>query len=188
VATRKEQAQRRREQFLDAALAVFAAKGVDGTSVKDIAKAASGTPGLLYHYFSSKEALVAAVLTERGFTPQLRTLLRERADEPAAEVLPELVRAFDGMLAANADLMSVFFSVGHTNAAAAGALQEFVATGQSLLESYLRSRAEAGEIDPTLVEVAARTLFAAVAIGHKTGQRVEPDHLVHLILNGLTRE
>ena len=188
MTTRQEQAQRRREQFIDAALAVFAAKGVDGTSIKDIAKAASVTPGLLYHYFSSKEALVAAVLTERGFTPQLRTMLTERADEPAAVVLPEMVRAFDRMLAANADLVSVFFAMSHANATAGGAMQEFVAAGQTLLETYLRSRAAAGEIDPELVEVAARTLFAAVAIGHKTGQRVETDRLVHLILNGLIRE
>jgi AcrR family transcriptional regulator len=188
VTTRQEQAQRRREQFIDAALAVFAARGVDGTSIKDIAKAASVTPGLLYHYFSSKEALVAAVLTERGFTLQLRTLLSERADEPVSVVLPELVRAFDRTLAANADLVSVFFSASHASAAAGGALQEFVATGQSLLESYLRSRAAAGEIDPEFVGVAARTLFAAVAIGHKTGQRVEPDQLVQLILSGLIRQ
>lgn len=188
MATRQEQAQRRREQFIDAALSVFAAKGVDGTSIKDIAKAASVTPGLLYHYFSSKEELVAAVLTERGFTPRLRTLLSERADEPATVVLPELVRAFDRILADNADLVSVFFSVSHANAPAGGALQDFVATGQSLLEAYLTSRAAANEIDPELVGVAARTLFAAVAIGHKTGQRVDPAHLVRLILSGLIRE
>jgi len=188
VTTRQEQALRRREQFIDAALAVFAAKGVDGTSIKDIAKAASVTPGLLYHYFSSKEALVVAVLTERGFTTQLETLLSARADDPASVVLPELVRAFDQMLAANADLVSVFFSISHVNAAAGGALQDFVATGQSLLESYLKSRAAVGELDPKLVGVAARTLFAAVAIGHKTGQRVDPDDLVALVLRGLIHE
>ena len=103
-------------------------------------------------------------------------------------VLPEFVPAFDQMLAANADLVSVFFSVSHANATAGGALREFVATGQALLESYLSSRAAAGELDPELVGVAARTLFAAVAIGHKTGQRVEPDQLVQLILNGLIRD
>ncbi|WP_319456725.1 MULTISPECIES: TetR/AcrR family transcriptional regulator [unclassified Mycobacterium] len=188
MATRREQAQQRREQFIDAALAVFAAKGVDGTSIKDIAEAASVTPGLLYHYFTGKEALIAAVLTERGFTPQLRTLLTERADESASVVLPELVGAFDRMLAANADLVSVFFSESHANASAGGALREFLATGQSLLESYLSSRAAAGELDPELVGVAARTLFAAVSIGHRTGQRVEPDQLVQLILNGLIRD
>jgi TetR/AcrR family transcriptional regulator, cholesterol catabolism regulator len=182
---RQEQAQRRREQLVDAALGVFAAKGVDGTSIKDIAAAASVTPGLLYHYFSSKEALVVAVLEERGFVPQLRELLSERAGEPASVVLPELVKAFDEMLAANADLVAVFFSVSHANAAAGQAMQDFVVTGQSLLASYLQSRADAGELDADLVGVAARTLFAAVAIGHQTGQRVDPDDLVQLILRGL---
>lgn len=185
---RQEQAQRRREQLIDAALAVFAAKGVDGSSIKDIAEVASVTPGLLYHYFSSKEALLTAVLSERGFTPQLYALLSERADQPASVVLPELVRTFDQTLAANADLVSVFFSVSHANASAGGALQDFVAGGQDLLKSYLKSRAEAGELNPDLVDIAARTLFAAVAIGHKTGQRVAPEHLVQLVLSGLTRE
>jgi hypothetical protein len=32
---------------------------------------------------------------------------------------------------------------------------------------------------------AASTLFAAVAIGHKTGRRVNADELVELVLNGL---
>lgn len=182
---RQEQAQRRREQLVDAALAVFAAKGVDGASIKDIAAAAAATPGLLYHYFSSKEALVVAVLEERGFVPQLREFLSERADEPASVVLPELMKAFDEMLAANADLVALFFSVSRANAAAEQALQDFVVTGQSLLESYLQSRAAAGELDPDLVTVAARTLFAAVAIGHKTGRRVDIDDLVQLILSGL---
>jgi AcrR family transcriptional regulator len=185
VGVRKDQAQLRREQLVDAALAVFAVKGVDGASMKDIAAAASVTPGLIYHYFSSKEALVVEVLEERGFVPQLRELLTERADEPASKVLPELVKGFDEMLTANADLVAVFFSVGHANAAAGQALQDFVVTGQSLLESYLQSRAAAGELDTDLVGVAARTLFAAVAIGHKTGRRVDPDDLVQLILSGV---
>ncbi|MCV7196014.1 TetR/AcrR family transcriptional regulator [Mycobacterium angelicum] len=184
---RQQQASRRREQLVDAALTVFAAKGVDGASIKDIASAASVTPGLLYHYFSSKEALVVAVLEERGFVPQLRDLLSQRADEPASVVLPELAKAFDDMLTANADLVAVFFSASHANAAAGQALRHFVVTGQSLLESYLQSRAAAGELDADLVGVAARTLFAAVALGHRTGQRVNSDDLVQLILSGLAR-
>jgi AcrR family transcriptional regulator len=173
---------------MDAALAVFAAKGVDGASIKDIANAASVAPGLLYHYFSSKEALAAAILDERGFLPQLRTVLSERADEPAAVVLRDLVQAFDETLAANADLVSIFFSVGQTNAAAGRALGDFVTTGQGLLESYLNARAAVGEIEARLVGVAARTLFAAVAIGHRTGQRVNPDELVELLLSGMERQ
>ena len=181
MSARQEQAQRRREQLIEAALAVFAHKGVDGASVKDIARAAAVTPGLLYHYFDSKEGLVAAVLEERGFSAQLHALLGEQADQPAAVVLPRLMRAFDETLAANADLVSLFFSASHADAA----LRDFVATGQDLLQSYLKSRARAGELQAELVRAAAATLFAAVAIGHKTGRRLNTDELVELVLNGL---
>jgi AcrR family transcriptional regulator len=179
---RQEQAQRRREQLIEAALAVFAHKGVDGASVKDIAQAAGVTPGLLYHYFDSKEDLLAAALTERGFIPQLHTLLGEQADQPARVVLPRLMRAFDETLAANADLVSLFFSASHAHAA----LQDFVATGQDMLQSYLKARAKAGELRPELVTAAGRTLFAAVALGHKTGRRANTEELVDLVLNGLS--
>ncbi|GLB81414.1 TetR/AcrR family transcriptional regulator [Mycobacterium kiyosense] len=184
MTTRQEQAQRRREQLIEAALNVFARKGVDGTSIKDIAQAAGVAPGLLYHYFDSKEVLVAAVLAERGFLPQLRELLIEHADQPATTVLPRLIRAFDETLSANADLVSVFFSASHADAA----LRDFVATGKDVLASYLTSRAKAGELRPELIGAAADALFAAVAIGHKTGHRVNADELVELVLRGLATQ
>ncbi len=184
MSARQEQAQRRREQLIEAALVVFARKGVDGASVKDIAHAADVTPGLVYHYFDSKEDLVAAVLEERGFLPQLRALLIEHADQPARAVLPRLIRAFDETLAANADVVSVFFSANHGDAA----LHDFVATGNDVLQSYLTSRAKAGELRPELIGAAAGALFAAVAIGHKTRNRVNVDELVELVLNGLATQ
>ena len=120
MGARQEQAQRRREQLIEAALAVFALKGVDGCTVKDIARSAAVTPGLLYHYFDSKEALVAAVLAERGFMPQLDTLLGEQADEPATVVLPRLMRAFDETLRQRS-LGLAFISATHADTA----LREF---------------------------------------------------------------
>jgi len=182
---RQEQARWRREQLIDAALVVFASKGVDGASVKDIAAAAHVTPGLLYHYFDGKEALGVAALNERGFLPQLRLVLDTGRDQPASRVLPELMRAFDELLSTNSDLVSIFFSVTNANHAAYAALKEFTATGQRLLGQYLQSRADAGELRPHLTHVAAGALFATVAIGHKTGQRVDVADLVELVLAGL---
>jgi AcrR family transcriptional regulator len=186
VATRRQQQARlRREQLLDAALLVFADKGIDGASVKDIAKAADATAGLLYHYFDSKETLVAVLLRERGFLPRLRELLDGAASRPAAQVLPELVDGFDRLLADNAGLVTLFFAAS-ANPHMRVALAQFVAEGQRLLADYLRERAEAGELRPELVDTAARALFAAVAIGQKTGSAPAPAELVDLLLHGLT--
>jgi AcrR family transcriptional regulator len=48
-----------------AALALFARKGVAGTSIRDIAAAAGVSEGALYRHFPSKDALVAGLFAER---------------------------------------------------------------------------------------------------------------------------
>jgi AcrR family transcriptional regulator len=47
------------------ALALFAAKGVDGTSMRDIAAAVGVTEGAIYRHFSSKEDLARALFLDR---------------------------------------------------------------------------------------------------------------------------
>ena len=51
-----------REQILDAAEGLFARKGLDSTTIKEIGTAANQNPALLYYYFGSKEELYRAVL------------------------------------------------------------------------------------------------------------------------------
>jgi TetR/AcrR family transcriptional regulator, cholesterol catabolism regulator len=51
----------RREALLDTAAAMFAAKGYDGTSIRDIAGAVGMLPGSMYYHFKSKEDLLLAV-------------------------------------------------------------------------------------------------------------------------------
>lgn len=54
----------RRALVLEAARAVFAEKGVEGASIREIAKRAAYTPGAIYSYFDSKEAIYATLLAE----------------------------------------------------------------------------------------------------------------------------
>ncbi len=54
----------RRARVLDAARRVFAERGLDGASVREIAREAGYTAGALYSYFDSKEAIYAALLAE----------------------------------------------------------------------------------------------------------------------------
>jgi AcrR family transcriptional regulator len=80
-----------RERLLDAALARFVAEGIQGASLKSIAKAAGVTPALVHYYFGSKDLLLAAVVEERllGAVAELRAGLEVADDQPAA-----LVRGF----------------------------------------------------------------------------------------------
>lgn len=51
----------RREHILDAAERCFARSGFHATSMQDICREAAVSPGALYVYFSSKEALIAGI-------------------------------------------------------------------------------------------------------------------------------
>lgn len=81
----------RREQLLDAAIRVFARKGFSRATNKDIAREADVTPGLIYHYFESKEALLQAILEERSPLSLLRSLPAQVMELPPAQFLPSLV-------------------------------------------------------------------------------------------------
>ena len=52
-----KQPDERKQEILDAAMGLFTAKGYDSVSMRDIARAADITPGLVYHYFDSKQNL-----------------------------------------------------------------------------------------------------------------------------------
>ena len=58
-----------RAKLLDAALDVFAEKGLHGASVDDLAAAAGFTKGALYSNFATKEELFGAVIDEQVGPP-----------------------------------------------------------------------------------------------------------------------
>ena len=69
----------RREQILRAALKIFAAKGLKGTRISDIAAAAGISQGLIHHYYESKEQ-VYATIAERAMAGALQTLQQAPAE------------------------------------------------------------------------------------------------------------
>src|ERR671915_2009203 len=94
----------RREDILQASLHLFAEKGFHGTSMRDIARSADITEGLIYHYFENKRDLFRAIIDEYSFLPLLRTLpdLAEQLD--LRGLLIVLARVFFDVLRQNAQL------------------------------------------------------------------------------------
>ena len=66
--TRQQQSETTRQALLDVSLELFIRRGYAGTTVRDIAKKAGISVGLMFHYFSSKQALLEAHIetVERG--------------------------------------------------------------------------------------------------------------------------
>ncbi len=55
-----------RERLIAAGYAILAEKGIEATTVKEIAGRAGVSPGLFHYYFKSKDELLLAILYEAG--------------------------------------------------------------------------------------------------------------------------
>jgi len=79
-----------RSRILKIALSLMSQRGVDGTSMRDLASAAGLNVASLYHYFPSKRELLEAVLGEHGFLP-VRTANPKPESDPTPEAKLEAV-------------------------------------------------------------------------------------------------
>jgi AcrR family transcriptional regulator len=86
------------ERILDAAEALFAARGYAATTLRDVARAVGLRNPSLYNHFDGKEALYAAVL-ERGIRPVFETLMRSVMHEEEAEAQARLLEEVMAILA-----------------------------------------------------------------------------------------
>jgi AcrR family transcriptional regulator len=71
--------QERQAGLIAAAAALFAAKGFNGTTTKEIAKAAGVSEALVFKHFPTKQALYAAILAEKVTVNELLEAVQESA-------------------------------------------------------------------------------------------------------------
>lgn len=85
----------RRQQIIDGALQVFATKGFEKATNKDIASASAiGSPGLIYHYFKDKSDLFRQVVEQRLPVLQLLTKSEEMMALPPEDALTLFASSF----------------------------------------------------------------------------------------------
>lgn len=82
----------RRDEILEIAVGLFAARGYHGVSMDDIGSAAGVTGPALYHHFAGKEAMLAAALipVSQGLLDGGRQRVAEHTGQPQA-ILESLI-------------------------------------------------------------------------------------------------
>lgn len=87
-------------QILDAAAALFAAKGYQSASIRDIVKEVGMLPGSLYYHFANKEDLLVAVYGEgvRRISAAVRAAAA-RESEPWARLEAACASHFESLVA-----------------------------------------------------------------------------------------
>jgi AcrR family transcriptional regulator len=163
---RQRMAAARREQILETALKLFAERGFDATSTRQIAKEAGIAEGLIFHYFPTKASLLTAVLQDRlegrrAFRTRLRPLLDDAGRRPAPEVLGAVASGWLATLRRDEEIIVVLFTAAQTNSEVRQAWQGLIREGTQLLTGYLGARVEAGELRKDLPLETAATMFVS---------------------------
>ena len=104
---------KRRAEIIDAAAAVFAAKGYHGANTTDIAQRLGMRQGSLYYYFSSKEAALADVceIGVAGYVQNVKAILAD--GESSAARLRAMVHAHMQPFHTRTDYVRVFLRDRH---------------------------------------------------------------------------
>ena len=198
--SRKQQTQARRQQLIDAALHQFAEKGYSGASIRDIARAAGVTEGLVYHYFRNKEHLFEEVLKARSFAPILRRVLDEAGNAHPAEVLHRVLEEFLEMMWHNASMARMFIIEFMRHPVCARYFRAMVEDNTANLTRYLQEQQQRGvfRADVDAEAVAGMLLGMAFALFFAYGQASEREwqmqrdrflrYGVPIVLHGLWAE
>jgi len=189
----------RREQIIDAAMRVFSQKGFTRATNKDIAREAGITPGLIYHYFENKEALLKAIIEGRTPLRLINTLPPQVLTMPPEVFLRFMILQVLGIVEEEkfVQLLQVVFPEliynPNMRQIAMGIIQRVI----GFLGGYFESKMEIGELrraDPALTaQVLLGSVMAFVLrrriirdpIALQYSQEQMADSLVETVLKGL---
>jgi AcrR family transcriptional regulator len=97
-----------RTRILQAAQRLFAAKGFEGTTTRDLAQIAGVAEGTLFRHFANKKAIFVEVATS-GWVDILTDLLTELSEMGSYKAVAQVMRRRMCNLQKNADIMRVCF-------------------------------------------------------------------------------
>ncbi|MEU0093595.1 TetR family transcriptional regulator [Kribbella sp. NPDC006257] len=155
-AERQRDAERSKQQLLDAAVIEFAAHGFGGARVSEIATRAGVNKQLISYYFGGKLGLYQAVSD--------RWRSGEESITEGATTLPEVVAAYARAALAEPDLARLLIRQGVDQEAAEADRESQQIRFQAMLSDF-RTRQEqgelAGDLDPAYMGLALFALSAA---------------------------
>ena len=152
----------KRRQILDAARGCFNRDGFRGASISDICAAAGMSPGHLYHYFDSKEAIVKAIV-ERGLE-EAASVFGQLADRE--RIVEAVVAEMDHRLKQNRRGEGSFaleiLAESARNPAIAGIVQRRERARRELLSRLLREGQKRQQVDSRIDPEAAAALVLSI--------------------------
>lgn len=148
-----------------AAEQLFAARGYDGTVVRDIAKAAGVNAAMIHYYFGSKEGLYRAIL--EGAASKVRSLLVETASghDSTREKLAHFVDAYAAYILSHPNLARILYREMLTGGKHIFQIaQKYAVTNYTILRDTIQEGIRRGELRTVDYELAPISLMGMVVI------------------------
>lgn len=171
-----QRADQKRVDILKSAGKCFRKTGFHQTSMQEICTAVGLGPGAVYRYFTSKDAIIAAMAEDER--RQARTLLSEFHDtDDLPQALSAITRAFAQRYTAISDagLMTEIYAEGLRNKRVGAVIKTAETEWVDGLTDMLRTAQERGQIDQTLDAHAAALLLTAMWDGIVIRQAYTPE-------------
>lgn len=165
-----------RTRILQAALRLFASKGFDGTTTKDLAAAANVAEGTLFRHFTNKKAILVELATS-GWVDILTDLLTELSEMGSYKAIAQVMRRRMLRVRENSNLLRVCFIEAQFHPELRDRIQsEVIAKMTDVAEAFFETAMEKGiyrQINPKIVAQVFLGMFAIA--GFSTQTVIEPD-------------
>jgi AcrR family transcriptional regulator len=154
-----------RGKIAAAAEQLFAARGYDGTAVRDISRKAGVNGAMIHYYFGSKAGLYRAIL--EGAASRVRALLIETTGGSGStrERLARFVDAYAAYMLSQPNLARILYREMLTGAKHIKQIaQQYAATNYSMLRTTISDGVKRGELRAIDAELAPISLMGMVVI------------------------
>ena len=169
----------RRQQILDAAATCFSRRGFHQTTMQDICREVELSPGAVYRYFPSKEAIIEG-MCNRGQEANAAGLEAGLAAEGTLDAFDQLIQIFflemDNLKSFEICALNVELIAESPRNERVQKLQErTIQDVLARLVAFMEASQRAGDVDPTLDPEAIARVMIAQYQGLITQRLVEPD-------------
>ena len=158
--TTRKSAEERREQILEAAVEEFAAKGLRGASVEDVAGRVGVSQPYVYKLFGTKKGLFLAAM--RRVRERVTEAFRRAAEADPENALEAMGRSYDRSLFGREERLMLLQGFA---AAGDGEVREVVGEGYADLWRFVRSTSGASEEEVRAFFATGMLLTVDAAIG-----------------------
>ena len=160
-----------RQRILRAARRLFASRGYNGTTTRELASTAGVAEGTLFRHFENKKAILIEVATQ-GWVDILTDLLTELSEMGSYKAVAQMMRRRMMRMGENADLMRVCFMEAQFHPELRDRIQsEVIIKMTDVGEAFFETAIERGIYRPMNPKILAQVflgMFAVAGFSHNT--------------------